>query len=91
MNDDIWENAKQFFLKYKYVEKEQFFLPALNDVGKLLCFAYDDEGANREVRMLHELSNASDALQFLDVYPEIKCVRIYGFNELAFLFSSYLS
>lgn len=91
LNDDIWENAKQFFLKYKYVEKERFFLPVLNDVGKLLCFAYDDEGANREVRMLHELSNASDALQFSDVYPEIKCVRIYGFNELAFLFSSYLS
>lgn len=91
LNDDIWENAKQYFLQYKYIENAQFLLPVLNDMGVLLCFAYDDEGANREVRMLRELSNSLDALQFSDVYPEIKCVRIYGFNELAFLFSSYLS
>lgn len=62
----------------------------LDEEYRLICFAYEDVDANREIRMLRELSEHSEALQFSDLYPEYQCVRIYEFNELAYFFAKYL-
>ena len=90
LNTDIWKNAREYF---RYREKELMvdrLLPVLDEEYRLICFAYEDVDANREIRMLRELSEHSEALQFSDLYPEYQCVRIYEFNELAYFFAKYL-
>lgn len=86
MDSDIWRNAREYF---KY-ESMFGFLPVLDQDNQLLCFAYDDSEANREIRMLRELTEKPEALQFTDIYPEYRCVKIYDFNELAYFFAQYL-
>lgn len=87
---DIWKNAKSFFMQYKRYLNEFVLLPVVDKNGQLLCFAYEDEDANREIRILRELTEKVDALHFKDIYPEYDYVKIYGFNELAFSFAEYL-
>lgn len=65
-------------------------MPVVNKDNRLICFAYEDFDANREIRMLRELSENTNALQFGDIYPKYEGVRIYEFNELAYLFAEYL-
>ena len=64
LNTDIWKNAREYF---RYREKELMvdrLLPVLDEEYRLICFAYEDVDANREIRMLRELSEHSEALQF---------------------------
>lgn len=68
----------------------QKLLPVLNQSNELISFAYEDEEANREIRMLDELSNCEKARNFRDVYSGYDGVTIHGFNELAFYFAEYL-
>lgn len=90
LDENIWINAKTFFQNYKTSFGEHVLLPVLDKYMHLLCFAYDSS-FNCELRMLQELVElGEDALQFSDIYPEHKNVNIYGFNELAFYFKSYL-
>ena len=65
-------------------------IPVVDKERNLLCFAYQDEEANRELRMLDELSNHKNVLGFEDVYPEYESVMVHGCNELAYQFVMYL-
>ena len=64
LDQSIWQNARNYFSHYKSRLNEHVLLPVVDKAGKLLCFAYEDPDANREIRMLRELSENSDALQF---------------------------
>lgn len=90
LNQDMWKSARKIFDEDGEKRGIDRLLPVLNDEYQLICFAYEDNDANREVRMLRELSEQPEALQFLDLYPECQCVKIHGFNELAYLFAMYL-
>lgn len=92
LDKDIWKNGRLLFAIYKaeFSVGGGILLPVVNRNQQLLCFAYEDQDANRNLRMLRELQEKSDALQFADIYPQYKCVKIYEFNELAYFFSKYL-
>ncbi len=87
---DIWENAKRFFAYYENSVHEHVLLPVLNPAGHLISFAFEDGEANREIRMLKELEEQPQALQFRDIYPQYNFVKIHGFHELAYFFAEYL-
>lgn len=88
-NKDIWKNAREYCRKHPR-SGTQYLIPVLDKNDQLFCFAYEDLDANRELRMLRELTEAPCALQFTDIYPEYQYVRIYGFNELAYFTTKYL-
>lgn len=90
LNHDIWEKARDYFAGVNKKNVKNYIVPVVNEEFQVICFAYEDDDANREIRMLRELSEHREALQFADVYPEYKCVRIYGFNELSYFFAKYL-
>lgn len=82
--------GKEIFCRTEGWLETKFLLPVFSPDYRLVCFAYEDTDANREIRMLRELTETPGALQFPDVYPEYKCVKIYEFNELAYFFAEYL-
>lgn len=84
LDKDIWENARRLSILNRPT------YPVVDSEGRLISFAYQDTDANRELRQLRELREEPEALQFKDLYPECGCVRIYGFNELAYFFVEYL-
>lgn len=90
MNKDIWKKARFYFMNCKRKLNEYVLLPVTDENRRLLCFAYEDMDANRELRMLKELTENSCALQFNDLYPQYQGVKIYEFNELAYFFAKYL-
>lgn len=90
LDKNVWKNARHYFSNYERKLNEAVLLPIVDKNGKLLCFTYEETEANREIRMLRELSQNENAIQFLDLFPDYKCVRIYGFNELAYFFAEYL-
>lgn len=86
-DNNIWEKGK-FFFKYR---KEEFpVLPVSNQMGGIICYAYQDNEANRELRMIQELRNNDNSLKFSDVFPDYGCVMIQGCNELAYYCAEYL-
>jgi hypothetical protein len=86
----IWEEAGKYFKNYKRNLEEVPLLPVLNREHELISFAYQDEDANRELRMLREILAQGNRIGFRDMYPEIECVTIYDCNELACRFVQYL-
>lgn len=90
LDHDIWRNAREIFKKRSRDSRKSFLLPVLSKDYELICFAYQDEEANRELRMLRELKEKRDVLQFSNVFPQYQCVKIHEFNELAFFFAEYL-
>lgn len=86
---EIWKNAREYCKRHPGSGTE-YLIPILDKNKQLYCFAYEDLDANREIRMLRELTELPDILQFTDIYPEYKCVKIHEFNELAYFFSEYL-
>lgn len=90
LDRDIWQSAREIFKKRGKEIRDTIPLPVLDRNYQLICFAYQDEDANREMRMLRELEETQGVLQFADVFPEYKCVKINGFNELAYFFAKYL-
>lgn len=91
LRSDMWQDAREYFSNRMESLPKDILLPVLDKEHRLLCFAYEDKDANREIRMLRELIDTPDALQFADIYPECQCVKIYGFNELAYFFAKYLA
>lgn len=89
-DDEVFENARNFFAYHEYRYRENALLPVADRAGRLLCFAYEDGEANREIRMLRELREIPGALGFSDCYPQYACVKICGCNELAVSFARYL-
>lgn len=90
LNKEFWKHARSFFVFYEQTFREHILLPVLDEQKHLISFAYEDWDANRELRMLNELKELPRALKFADVYPQFDCVKIFGFNELAFYFAEYL-
>lgn len=90
LDRDVWKNAREIFKRRGKSNQNAIPLPVLDKDNTLICFAYQDMDANREIRMLRELKETQGVLGFLDVFPEYKCVKIYGFNELAFFLTDYL-
>ena len=91
LDESIWENGRKYFRDHaRPAYGEIPLLPVLNGEHELLCFAYQDEDANRQLRMLRELQEKPDAKTFCDVYPGFSCVTLNGFNELAYFFAKYI-
>lgn len=86
---NLWKNAREYCKRHPGSVTE-YLIPVLDKSNQLYCFAYEDLDANREIRMLRELSELSDGLQFVDIFPGYDCVRIIEFNELAYFFAKYL-
>ena len=90
LDEQIWQNTRAYFSDYTGENGPYELLPVVDCQKKLICFAYEDVDANREIRMLRELEETEGTLQFSDIYPQCKSVKIYGFNELAYFFAKYL-
>ncbi len=90
VNKDIWKHGRWSFAAHNKKFEEYILFPVVDIEQELVCFAYEDSDADRELRMLWELQENPNALQFADIYPECECVRIHGFNELAYFFAMYL-
>ncbi len=85
LNQTVWENSRQYFSEYPNV-----FLPVLNDKHEVICYAWQDDEANREVRMLRELEELADGVDFRGLYSDYQGVTIYECNELAWKLAKYL-
>lgn len=82
----IWEEARRCFERYPVEFGGIVMISVIDKERNLLCFAYQDDEANRELRMLDELWNLEGALAFKDVYLEYDSVVVYRCNELAYRF-----
>lgn len=85
-----WEEGRKCFERCPVQFGGITMIPVIDKERNLLCFAYQDDEANRELRMLDELMEYKSSLGFLDVYPEYNHVIIHGYNELAYNFYMYL-
>lgn len=90
LDADIWENGRRYFANCHKAFVGAVMLPVLNKEHQLICFAWQDDEANREIRMLDELAEQERPLGFRDVFPEYDCVIVNGCNELAWYFVQYL-
>jgi len=84
---NVWEKGRRFF---RNVKEEYVVLPISDMTGEIICFAYQDSEANRELRMIRELQERANCLTFSDVFPGYKAVTILECNELAFFCAEYL-
>lgn len=84
LDESIWQNVKKYFQVYDTL------LPVLNKEYQLICFAWDDAEANREIRMLDEIMEFEKTVGFKNVFPEVGSVTVHGYNELAYYFVYYL-
>lgn len=89
LNKDVWENGRNYFFNCKRKE-EIILLPVVNEKKEVVCFAYEDNQANRELRMLRELNLYTPIFSFKDIYPQYETVTIHGCNELGYYFARYL-
>lgn len=92
---EVWHDGKEYFKQNICFDPAVIrLLPVENEEHKIIGYAYQDREANREFRMLKELDRKLDrneeALQFRDVFPDIHNVIVYGCNELAYFFVTYL-
>lgn len=90
LGQTTWEEGRKCFERCPVEFGGVTMIPVIDKEGNLLCFAYQDDEANRELRMLDELMEYKSALTFSDVYPDYSYVTIYGCNELAYAFVMYL-
>ncbi len=90
LDEKVWEEGRKYFAKHKSSDGSIVLLPVLNKRHELVCFAWQDAEANRELRMLHELEECEGALNFHDCTPGYSEVLIHGCNELAYYFAIYL-
>lgn len=92
MDSGIWQNYRTLIKRTKILSDYLIdFIPIRNGAGELIAYGYQDDEANRELRMIKELRNSRNALQLTDIYPEYKKVIILGCNELAVSFAHYLT
>lgn len=92
---NIWNDGKEYFKQNLCFDPAVIhLLPVENEKHEIICYAYQDREANRELRMLKELERKFDTneevLQFRDVFPDIHNVIVCGCNELAYCFVLYL-
>ncbi len=91
LDGNIWKEGREYF---KNCSKDIYgttLLPVVDKKMHLVCFAWQDDEANQEMRMLEELEYYSGSvLGFKDIFPQFDCVTVHGCNELAFNFIQYL-
>lgn len=58
MDESIWIRGRKYFAEYEKLGDELVMLPVVDENNQLLCFAYQDEDANREIRQLRNCRNA---------------------------------
>lgn len=91
MDSSIWLNCRRLLKEFDQKQYRAIHLVPVKDAnGGLMAYGYQDDEANREIRMLRELKENAQALQFTDVFPEYEEVLIWGCNELAVRFAEYL-
>lgn len=91
MDNNLWKYCQENLKKSEWYQDGFIHLiPIVNMADELVAYGYQDNEANRELRMLKELRENVDALQFEDIFPEYKEVIICGCNELAMSFAEYL-
>lgn len=91
MDNTIWENYRLMLAKDRQYKENIFqFTPIKTMENKVVAYGFQDNEANRELRMLKELRQNENALQFTDIFPEYKEVTVCGCNELAVSFVEYL-
>lgn len=91
LGENVWKDGKEYFHSIPgYDTAEMWLLPVEKQEHKVCCYAYCDNEADRELRMLKELRANREALQFPDVFPQYEEVVLYGCNELAVSFARYL-
>lgn len=90
LDEKVWEKGRRYFSSHTTVFGEAVQLPVLNKKGELVCFAWQDEEADRELRMLRELEECEGALTFCDLNQGYSGATIHGFNEIAYYMAGYL-
>lgn len=86
LDEHVLENGRNYFISCP-----DGLLPVLNEERQVVCFAWNDKEADRELRMLDELAGGGkNQWTFKDVYPQAACVTVNGFHELAYYFVRYL-
>lgn len=90
LDGNVWENGRKSFVRHRTAFGEAVQIPVLNTDGQLIYFAWQDEEANRELRMLRELEECKGALTFRDLNQKYEGVTIHGFNEFAYYMAKYL-
>lgn len=86
MDETIWQQGRKYFSN----NGMEVSVPVLNREHQILCLAWQDVEANRELRMLWELDDCENAFSFHDLKPDLNVVTIHGCNELAWYFAQYL-
>ncbi|MCI8966385.1 MAG: hypothetical protein HFH75_02195 [Lachnospiraceae bacterium] len=87
MDKTIWQKGKEYFIRNNLVND---LVPVLDQKFRLICYAYQDNEANREIRMLKELKRMKGVIGFKDLHPECERVIIHGCNELAYYMAEFL-
>lgn len=89
--EGMWRIGRDYFKRNLSSDLTKLpIIPILDDCGETVCYGWQDNEANRELRMLRELEKNQDAKQFGDIYTDIREVVICGCNELAYRFVKYL-
>lgn len=93
IDENLWQNQRKYFRRKEMAAHRPSviaMLPIVDDAGDIACLGWQDDEANRELRMLNELEKSATALQFQDIFPNVREVLIFGCNELAYYFAKYL-
>lgn len=98
LNEELWTKGRDYFKSRDSINisnGDVVYLPVVDEVGNLLYFLYQDDEANKEIRMLWELLEGIQEnrhyIDFFSIYPEYDCVTVHGCNELAWYFVQYLN
>lgn len=92
LGNTVWNACRNIVSKYSHYHGSLIHvIPIENKEKKLVAYGYQDNEANRELRMLRELVQCKNALQFGNIFSEYKEVVICGCNELAVRFAEYLT
>lgn len=81
LDDNIWDGAAGIFEE----NEEILYLPVLNKEKQIEYFCWRDELYGKPREILNEIGNREDTLFIQDIYPQVKALYIYGFNEIAYL------
>lgn len=91
LDDSIWDKGKELFKKDICIDITNIrVIPVKNRNQEVICYAYQDDEANRELRMLRELETYKEVLHFDSILGNTKEVIVCGCNELAYRFVKYL-
>lgn len=87
LGDTIWDDATRIFEE----NKDILWLPVLNKENQVEYFCWQDGFPGKPKEILNEIGRREDTLFIQDIYPQVKALYIYGFNEIAyFLFETAL-